>query len=205
MTEFKPTIAIIVAALKPELAIGYQGKMPWRLRKEIRYFKDVTSNTSDSTKINAVVMGRKTWDSIPPKFRPLPDRVNVVLSRSFENEVTEDNVIHANSIASSLKQLKELYSSKVERVFIIGGAEIYNELINDKNVSHLLLTEIQNTNKDKEIPVDTFLKFPLYTGDSQWTRSSKSELQKFVGDNITIEDDVVEGDFKYNFTLWNKK
>ncbi|ABN65593.2 dihydrofolate reductase [Scheffersomyces stipitis CBS 6054] len=201
MSEIKPTIAIIVAALKPDLAIGFQGKMPWRLRKEIRYFKDVTTKTSDPSKINAVVMGRKTWDSIPARFRPLPDRINIVLSRSFQNETVDTNVIHANSIANSLSQLQP----NVERVFVIGGAEIYNELINDSRVTHLLLTEIENTNEDNQIAVDTFLKFPLYSTDSQWRKQPKSELQKFIGSSITLEDDISEGDLKYNYTLWTRR
>ena len=61
-------------------------------------------------------MGRKTWESIPQKFRPLPDRLNIILSRSYENEIIDDNIIHASSIESSLNLV-----SDVERVFIIEG------------------------------------------------------------------------------------
>ena len=112
----KLNVAIIVAALKPALGIGYKGKMPWRLRKEIRYFKDVTTRTTKPNTRNAVIMGRKTWESIPQKFRPLPDRLNIILSRSYENEIIDDNIIHASSIESSLNLV-----SDVERVFIIEG------------------------------------------------------------------------------------
>lgn len=190
----KLNVAIIVAALKPALGIGYKGKMPWRLRKEIRYFKDVTTRTTKPNTRNAVIMGRKTWESIPQKFRPLPDRLNIILSRSYENEIIDDNIIHASSIESSLNLV-----SDVERVFIIGGAEIYNELINNSLVSHLLITEIEHPSPES-IEMDTFLKFPL----ESWTKQPKSELQKFVGDTV-LEDDIKEGDFTYNYTLWTRK
>ena len=57
--------------------------MPWKLPGDMAYFKELTTRTADASKQNAVVMGRKTWESIPAKFRPLPGRVNVVLSRSM--------------------------------------------------------------------------------------------------------------------------
>ncbi|RCK66493.1 Dihydrofolate reductase [Candida viswanathii] len=193
--QSKPVISIIVAALKPSLGIGNQGKMPWRLRKEIRYFKDVTSKTTVENARNAVIMGRKTWESIPTKFRPLPDRLNIVLSRSYNNEIINENVIHANSIESSLRLV-----SNVERVFIIGGAEIYNELIKDPLVTQLLITEIEHPSPES-VEMDTFLKFPL----EDWTKQPKSELQKFVGDEIALDDDIKEGDFTYNYTLWTRK
>lgn len=56
--------------------------MPWKLPGDMAYFRELTSRTADPGKQNAVVMGRKTWESIPPKFRPLAGRLNVVLSRS---------------------------------------------------------------------------------------------------------------------------
>lgn len=199
----EPTIAIIVAALKNG-GIGFQGKMPWRLRKEIKYFKDVTSRTSSPNSINAVLMGRKTWESIPKKFRPLPDRINIILSRSSENKIL-DGIIYSNSIGNSLSEL-EKYSSQsskvVERIFVIGGAEIYNELINDNRVSHLLITDIDHKN---DVEVDTFLKFPMYTKTaSDWVKQGKADLQEFIGDEITINEDIQEGDFLYNYTLWKK-
>ncbi len=62
--------------------IGKDGKLPWHLPGEMAFFKELTSKTRDASKRNAVVMGRRTWESLPPKFRPLPGRLNVVLSAS---------------------------------------------------------------------------------------------------------------------------
>lgn len=115
----------VVVAATPEMGIGKDGKLPWRLPGDLKFFKEITSTTSDPGKLNAVLMGRKTWDSIPTKFRPLPGRLNVVLrSGSFENS-TADNVISAGSLQSALKLLAEPpYSLSIEKVFLIGGGQI---------------------------------------------------------------------------------
>lgn len=73
---------VIVAATASSLSIGRHGKLPWRLSQDMLYFKNVTSNTTTKGRMNAVIMGRRTWESIPQKFRPLSNRLNVVLSRN---------------------------------------------------------------------------------------------------------------------------
>lgn len=94
-----PRFSIIVASTLDN-GIGCNGKLPWRIKRDMEWFKYLTThhisisnpNESDSNKIflddtssqneNVVIMGRKTWESIPSKFRPLPKRTNVVLSRN---------------------------------------------------------------------------------------------------------------------------
>ena len=71
----------IVVATTLERGIGLDGGMPWNLPKDMKYFKEITIKTRDSSKRNAVIMGRKTWDSIPAKFRPLANRANIIISR----------------------------------------------------------------------------------------------------------------------------
>lgn len=74
----------MIAAMSMTNGIGKDGGLPWKLKGEMAYFRNVTSAVpdSDSGKKNAVIMGRKTWTSIPPKFRPLKGRVNIVISAS---------------------------------------------------------------------------------------------------------------------------
>jgi dihydrofolate reductase len=72
--------SVIVAATTSG-GIGKDGNLPWRLSKDMQYFKAVTTRSPEG-KRNAVIMGRKTWESIPAKFRPLPDRINVVITRN---------------------------------------------------------------------------------------------------------------------------
>src|SRR3989338_11120601 len=71
----------IIVAVDAKNGIGKKGGLPWSLPADLKHFKKITFNTTDESKMNAVVMGRKTWDSIPAKFRPLPGRLNVVLTR----------------------------------------------------------------------------------------------------------------------------
>jgi len=73
-------LTLIVAATVSN-GIGQNARLPWRLPREMAYFARVTSNAPEGS-MNAVVMGRNTWESIPTKFRPLKDRVNVVISRN---------------------------------------------------------------------------------------------------------------------------
>ena len=73
-------LTIIVAATKGN-GIGVNAGLPWRLSKEIKYFARVTTSAPEGSQ-NAVIMGRNTWESIPTKFRPLPKRTNIVISRN---------------------------------------------------------------------------------------------------------------------------
>lgn len=215
MTKQAPPIAMVVAALMPELGIGINGKMPWRLRKEIAYFKRVTSKTASPGHINAVVMGRKTWESIPARFRPLPDRLNIVLSRSYENK-TVGSVLQYNSFDTLLEDLaKNDYNVKVDdstlkigRFYVIGGAEIYNKLAENENVKHILLTTVKN--HGKPLQMDTFLKWDL-SELSGWKKQPTSELSHFINcgeavAEIAVDDvEIVEGDLSYTYTLWNRE
>ena len=78
-------LTIIVAATKSN-GIGQNSRLPWKLAKELKYFAQVTSNAPQGT-ANAVVMGRITWESIPKKFRPLPNRTNIIISRSNDYDL----------------------------------------------------------------------------------------------------------------------
>lgn len=71
----------MVVAYENSRGIGLRGDMPWKLPKDMAYFKTLTSSVKNSGKQNAVVMGRTTWESIPAKFRPLKGRMNIVISR----------------------------------------------------------------------------------------------------------------------------
>jgi dihydrofolate reductase/thymidylate synthase len=117
----------VVVAATEDMGIGKDGKLPWRLPSDLKFFKEITATTSESGKKNAVVMGRKTWESIPLHFRPLPGRLNVVLTRSgsFDNAAAE-NVVICTSMSSALELLAASpYSTSIEKIFVIGGGEIF--------------------------------------------------------------------------------
>jgi hypothetical protein len=88
----KPIIAIV--ACTRDGGIGKEGTLPWKLPGDMAYFKRVTLDTEDVPGArNAVIMGRKTWESIPNSFRPLPGRLNVVLSRNPKSINLPDGVV----------------------------------------------------------------------------------------------------------------
>ena len=94
----------VIVAHDLNRGIGIDNKIPWHLPVDMAYFKKTTT-TATAGKKNAVIMGRKTWDSIPEKFRPLPDRINIVLSKS----VTEvDGALVAHSFDNALQQCEQV-------------------------------------------------------------------------------------------------
>lgn len=119
------TYQVVVAATQ-NMGIGKDGKLPWKMPSDMKFFKEVTLTTSDPAKKNAVIMGRKTWESIPLEYRPLPGRLNVVLTRSGSFDIaTAENVVICGSIASSLELLAASpYCLSIEKVFVVGGGQI---------------------------------------------------------------------------------
>jgi len=124
--------SLVVAATVPDFGIGLHGSIPWRIPEDMKFFKETTSTTKDAKKQNAVIMGRKTWESIPSKFRPLPSRLNIVLTRSPDSETAQaiastDSCLVYSSLDKAMECLSwPPYSDSIETVFVIGGAELYN-------------------------------------------------------------------------------
>ena len=138
----------IVVAADLNSGIGKGGRLPWKLSGDMKYFRELTATVTLPHYKNAVIMGRKTWESIPDKFRPLPDRVNVVLTRAADYALPE-GVLKANSFDDALEQIKPF---PIERCFVIGGGEIYREALRHPACKLLYLTEVQSV-----FDCDTFL------------------------------------------------
>lgn len=132
----------IVVAVDKDLGIGKNNSLPWHLPGDMKHFKQITSRAADG-KRNAVIMGRKTWDSLPEKFKPLPGRLNIVVTRQ-RNLVLANNC-HNCKVASSLDEALSLCESEAELsdVFVIGGAELYKAAISHSSLRRVYLTEIQ--------------------------------------------------------------
>ncbi|XP_014258920.1 dihydrofolate reductase isoform X2 [Cimex lectularius] len=122
----------------------------------MEYFSEITTACDKPGKINAVLMGRKTWDSIPKKFKPLPRRLNVILSHSLKNEDT-DNVLYAQSFPQALEKLSTM-REKLNKLWVIGGLMIYKEALEHPSCDKVYLTKIY-----KNFECDTFLpELPLH-------------------------------------------
>lgn len=151
--------------------------MPWKLAKDLTYFKNLTTRAPDN-KQNAVIMGRKTYESIPEKFRPLPNRLNIVLSRN--QKIDQDNLKYVSSLEEALLLVSK--RTDIDAIFVCGGAEIYKEAMQRKECKKLYVTRIE-----KDFKCDTF--FPEIPDEFK--------VQ-------TISDEFQQGDDKFKFEEYLK-
>ncbi len=145
----KPLFSIIVAVDKKR-GISLKRKLPWKLREDIKWFKHTTLLAPKGKK-NSVIMGRKTYFSIPKNYRPLQGRDNIILSK--KKYPKEKEVSFFSNFQSTLNQLTN--KSNVHQIFVIGGGEVYQMAISHPNCHSLYITEVQHT-----FDCDTF--FPPY-------------------------------------------
>jgi dihydrofolate reductase/thymidylate synthase len=178
----------IVVAATSDGGIGVNGGLPWRLSQDMAFFKEITSKvdnspnsvTNDVIMKNAVIMGRKTYESIPTKFRPLRDRVNVILSHNsnIRNDLSldDDDVIIADSLMNALHILSDgPISNNIAKIFVIGGGTVYKEALMSPFCSGIWMTSIEN----KFEGIDTY--FPVI---------SAQLFQLTSRSNINIEKDI---------------
>jgi dihydrofolate reductase/thymidylate synthase len=186
-THYSGPLNLVVAYTFGKQGIGFKGALPWHIPEDMAHFKTITtSNKGFRSTFDIVVMGRKTWESIPEKFRPLKDRFNIVLSNDLEYiaaqntkygniEPTEDNwksgVLMTTwnaffrdgghmELEMKLNSATSLSGDCIFQYnyFIIGGAQIYNLAVESGNPLIIHATEIYGLDKE----CDTF--FPKLEG-----------------------------------------
>lgn len=154
----------MIAAVDKHGVIGKDGQIPWDLPEDLQYFKD-------QTKDHIVVMGRKTWESLPVK--PLPGRLNVVITSDVNYDLPK-GVIRATDVESAINFYNLYrfsswdYSKKIKDLYIIGGERLYEAFLPYATVVYL--TEVDIIVKDG----DAF--FPRL-GDNWWERSRERGLK----------------------------
>merc|ERR1712228_312680 len=97
----------------------------------------MTTSVTGVSKSNAVIMGRNTWESIPSKFRPLPKRINVILSKTLTQ--APEGAKLARSLDEAIETLSQ--DESIESVWIIGGASVYEEALNSSHDCRIYLTK----------------------------------------------------------------
>ncbi|KAH9898355.1 dihydrofolate reductase [Cubamyces lactineus] len=210
-----PRLTIVVAATRNN-GIGRNSQLPWRLSKEMAFFKKLTTTSPEGT-MNAVIMGRATWESISKKFRPLPQRINVVISRNKQYERMPADAgtpsapayLHS-SIESAAERLAEprFLEKPLHRSFVIGGAHIYDATLalpptSDTFVDRILLTRILSPAFE-----DCDVFFPDFLADSateggkkSWKRASFEGLMEWAGFDVP-EGIQEENGVQYEFQMW---
>lgn len=164
----------IIAALDSQRGIGRHGRLPWHLGGDLDHFKKLTIGRGH----NAVIMGRVTWLSLPEQFKPLPQRLNVVLSK--QPQKMPAGVLQAASLDEALS-LPAV--TNCDQVWVIGGARVYEHAITHPDCQKIYLTEIEG-----QFSCDTFFP-PLPTN--------------FV--KVSLSEPLCENSITYRFAVYEKK
>ncbi len=146
----------LIAALSRNNCIGKNGAIPWRLPEDQKRFKDLTLG-------HVVVMGRKTWESLPEKFRPLPGRTNIVLTRQADYSLPQ-GVEKFASLTDALE------AHPYESVFAIGGTEVYTQALP-------LADRMELTTVDQDVDGDAF--FPAFPAE-EWQETARVPKEGFT-------------------------
>lgn len=123
---------ILIVAVGKHREIGANNDLLWHLPRDMRFFKETTMG-------HTVVMGRKNWESIPTKFRPLPGRKNIVITQNKEYQADGASVIH------NLDEIKRQLSKEEKTCFIIGGAQIYELALQKNIIDEMYITHVHQT------------------------------------------------------------
>lgn len=141
----------IVVAMDRERGIGRDGDLAWHLPSDMKYFARLTRERDrEQAPPNTVIMGRRTWESIPQRFRPLPGRSNLVLSRDPQYQVEGAQVLP--TLEAALQACPD-----GSQVFVIGGSMIYELALQHPGCETLYITEL-----DADCGCDCY--FPEFEG-----------------------------------------
>ncbi|MFA5935902.1 MAG: dihydrofolate reductase [Patescibacteria group bacterium] len=143
----------LIAGISKNNCIGKNGSLPWRIPEDMKHFKDLTMD-------HPVIMGRKTWESIPEKFRPLPGRRNIVVTRQSDYALPE-GVDRAGSVDEAIDLARD--------PFVIGGTEIYAQAM--ERADRLEITHV-----DQNVDGDAF--FPTID-PAMWAESMREDHDGF--------------------------
>ncbi|HEY8510707.1 MAG TPA: dihydrofolate reductase [Cyclobacteriaceae bacterium] len=163
-------IVSLIAAVSRNNVIGKDNDLPWNLPDDMKYFMQTTSR-------HHVIMGRKNYESIPEKFRPLPNRTNIVVTRNEDYQAPGCHIVHSLEDAFAIPM-----RSEEEEVFVIGGADIFRQSL--PFADRLYLTEVH-----ADVEGDVF--FPAFD-HSEWKELSRvphpaDERHKYAFDFVVYE------------------
>ncbi|KAI0825090.1 dihydrofolate reductase [Trametes gibbosa] len=208
-------LTIIVAATHNN-GIGRNSQLPWRLPREMSFFSRITTGAPEGS-MNAVVMGRATWESIPQKFRPLPERLNIVISRDVKYELLPPNagtskapVYLHTSVDSAVNRLSQTDSVEkpLYRSFVAGGAHIYRATLALPTSSHTFVDRILLTRVLSPAFDDCDVFFPDIIEENgrggeqeKWKQASYAELKEWAGFDVP-EGIQEENGVQYEFQMW---
>lgn len=179
----------MIAAMDDKNGIGKKGKIPWHLKHDLHRFALVTKG-------NIVIMGRKTWESLPENHRPLAERTNIVITHDAEY-VLPAGVEKAESLTEALEKAehyekpealkKKNEMNEIPKIFIIGGGKIYEEGIKNDQCKDLWITRVKG-----DFHCDTF--FPEIPKNF-----------KKIADSDHFHEPGPSGKIHFEFEIWRKE
>ena len=125
----------IIVAIDEHFGIGKNGSIPWRCPEDINHFNKTTVS-SEPNKKNAVIMGRYTWLSLPDRYRPLPNRINIVIT----SQTQLDCPMTSSNLSTALLYCQQ---SNIDKIFICGGRRLYEEALYHPLCQEVIITKIK--------------------------------------------------------------
>ncbi len=193
----------LIVACDSKRGIALNGNIPWKIPEDMKHFKEITTKVPNDhyfDYINMVVMGRKTWDSLPDKFKPLPNRLNVILTSQpkesishYENENVRvisdfEQIYETFNLNNNLKH--EFTSSivkhrKIYEIFVIGGGSLYQLALASPYCKTIYLTEIYNDFKcDIQFPNFPIINYKSSFNIPEFTNNPR--IKDIESDDIPI-------------------
>ena len=164
----------MIVAMDEDGFIGRGNRLPWKLSSDMTRFKELTEGDG----FNSVIMGRKTWDSLPDAFRPLPERVNIVMSRD-----TDWQAEGAETALYIGRAIELAYAEGSDECWVIGGAQVYGMFLERMEEIHVTTVHTSGSGE---------VKFP------EWDRGEWSEeVVERVGTDMDIEHDST-------YSIWTR-
>lgn len=167
-------IVLIVAVSKGNLGIGKDNDLLWHLPADMKFFKDSTFGYP-------VITGRKNYESIPERYRPLQGRENIIITR--DNTYKAEGAIVCNSIDNALNEVQKIGK---EKCFVIGGGQIYEQFLASNIVDEIFISWVDTT-----INADTFFKG---FNANNWT-----------GKTILKKEKDAKNEFSFNIVKYTRK
>ena len=179
-------VSLIMASMI-DGGIGCDNQLPWYVPSELKKFRRITTKCKDPDKINAVIMGRQTWEALGS---PLKNRLNIVITRNVYYQASaygdNDNVVVLHSIISAFIYCDKPY---IENIFIIGGAEMYNKFLTSnsyyKKIERIYLTimfyDNHKNNADKFMEIGSiFENFRIKKDPDYKTESDDRKFASYI-------------------------
>lgn len=175
----------IILAVDEKNGIWKNNELAWKVKEDMKFFKELTTYNKDLSLLNAVIMWKNTWESLPKKYKPLPDRINCILSSKLDSESLnskkDDFVLYFKSFKHCLKEL--FNKDNVWKVFVIWWATLYNAVLDNKYLDKIYITKLK-----WDYNCDTF--FAWIPDDFELEAETKEKEENWI---------------KFTFEIWRRR